>query len=163
MAIRSSTDRCYRSQVHNNDALPNLTQLPSLMSVPADFQELVASRRAWIDEVLRPWCQQASQKELRQVEQEWLDIAGRVDAQATLWTWAWERFDALTWPDLAGVNETRRVVVTLKDGTSAQGWPDSRASVRGNLVLVDRTAEGSVQHGPWSIDNVQSASVLEEE
>ena len=132
------------------------------MSLPADFQELVASRRAWIDNVLRPWCQQACQKELRQVEQEWLDIAGRVDVQATLWTWAWERFDALTWPDLSGVNETRRVEVNLKNGDSAAGWPDSRESVRGTLVLVDRTDDGIVKHGPWSIDEVQSASVLED-
>ena len=95
-------------------------------------------------------------------EAEWLDIAGRVDINATLWTWAWERFPALTYPDLAGVNETREVRVSLNDGSIVEGFPDSRQSQRGVLVLVSRKAEASaaMQHGPYSIDDVVSAEVL---
>ena len=92
---------------------------------------------------------------------EWLDIAGRVDLNATLWTWAWERFAELTYPDLAGVNETREVCVTLKDGANATGYPNSRESVRGTLVLIARDETGqTVQHGPFSIDDIQSVQAL---
>ncbi|MCA9051772.1 MAG: hypothetical protein KDA89_23705, partial [Planctomycetaceae bacterium] len=53
---------------------------------PVSFAALAASRREWIDSVLRPWCRQANLKDLRQAESEWTDIAGRVDVAATLWT-----------------------------------------------------------------------------
>ncbi|MCA9080733.1 MAG: hypothetical protein KDA58_09255, partial [Planctomycetaceae bacterium] len=56
------------------------------------FDELVASRRAWNETVLKPWCQSASRKELRLAAQEWLDIAGRAAPEFTLWPWAWSRF-----------------------------------------------------------------------
>ena len=78
---------------------------PRTHSVPPSFEDLAASRRQWIDDVLRPWCRQATLRQLRQAEIEWLDIAGRVDLNATLWTWAWERFACLTHPEMAGVNE----------------------------------------------------------
>ncbi len=125
-------------------------------NVPSTFEDLAESRRVWIDAVLHPWCQRATQKQLRQAEMEWLDIAGRVDVQATLWTWAWERFPVLAHPELSGVNETHPVRVTLKDGTTAEGYPDSRQSVRGALVLVDRDPNSgeATQKGPFSIDDV---------
>ncbi|MCA9061188.1 MAG: hypothetical protein KDA85_21895, partial [Planctomycetaceae bacterium] len=72
------------------------------------------------------------------------------------WTWAWERFDGLTHPDMAGVNETNRVSVTLTDGRTISGYPDCRQSVRGMLVLFDRDATGPVTSGPFSVDQVCS-------
>lgn len=130
---------------------------------PASFEELAASRRAWIDAVLHPWCLQADLKQLRRVEPEWLDIAGRVDVNATLWTWAWERFPVLTHPEMAGVNETHPVRVTLKDGSAVSGFPDSRLSVRGVLVLIDQDpATGrSIQHPPVPIDSIAAVELLD--
>lgn len=129
---------------------------PPQFSLPATFDELAAARRDWIERVLHPWCKVADRNQLRRAEAEWLDIAGRVDVNATLWTWAWERFDGMTCEDLAGVNETKEVVVHLKDGTQAQGFPDARQSLRGDLVLIARNSDdGSVaEHGPFSIDEV---------
>ena len=124
------------------------------------FEDLAASRRDWIESVLRPWCVQANLKQLRHAEAEWLDIAGKVDQLATLWTWAWERFPALTHEGLAGVNATDRVQVTLNDGTSVKGFPDNRRSLRGMLVLVDTDVDGNaLEHGPYSIDDVAAASI----
>ncbi|HIE99851.1 MAG TPA: hypothetical protein EYG03_05770 [Planctomycetes bacterium] len=126
------------------------------------FEELAASRRQWIDDVLRPWCRQATLKQLRQAEVEWLDIAGRVDIQATLWTWTWERFDVLTHPDMAGVNESHEVQVTLKDGTVVQGFPDSRESQRGTLLLVPFGAESEEPQilGPYAVDDVAAVVLV---
>jgi hypothetical protein len=124
--------------------------------VPISFEELAASRRKWIEDVLRPWCRQATLSQLRQAEIEWLDIAGRVDVQATLWTWVWERFAALTHPEMAGVNESHEIQMRLRDGTIVQGFPDSRESIRGMLVLVPcnvEPGESSVL-GPYSVDDV---------
>lgn len=134
----------------------------SSIAVPTSFEDLAAYRRQWIDSVLHPWCRQAPLKQLRQAEIEWLDIAGRVDIDATLWTWAWERFPVLTHPEMSGVNETHAVRVTLKDGTVIDGFPDSRESRRGTLVLarlsVDTTdATGT---GPVSIDDIESVEAL---
>jgi hypothetical protein len=129
----------------------------TVSDLPESFEALAESRRQWIDNVLRPWCRQASLKQLRQAEVEWLDVAGRVDVTATLWTWAWERFPELTHPDMAGVNETNEVQVILRDGTELFGFPDSRRSERGMLVLVARSADrGHVRDvGPTSIDDIQ--------
>ena len=125
----------------------------------ADFEELVASRRAWISDVLEPWCRQASRKELLQAEKEWGDIAGRVDANATLWTWAWSRFPALVHEGIAGVDETKPVRVTLHDGEVVEGYPDARASERGQLTLLvvspDQPGQ-STNVGPFAIDNIVS-------
>jgi hypothetical protein len=131
--------------------------------VPASIEELAASRRAWIDSVLHPWCHAAELKQLRRVELEWLDIAGRVDVNATLWTWAWERFPVLTHPEMAGVNETHEVRVTLADGSVLCGFPDSRLSVRGMLVVVDRdpVTGRSIQHPPVAIDRIAAVERLE--
>ena len=69
------------------------------------FADLVASRRAWIDDVLKPWCAQAPVLQLKLAELEWLDIAGKVDPESTLWAWAWSRFPARVNADLAPTDE----------------------------------------------------------
>ena len=123
------------------------------------FAELAASRRDWIEQVLRPWCAQAPWKELRQAEQEWGDIAGRADPAATLWTWAWGRFPALVHEELPGVNETHEVGVTLRDGSTLVGFPDNRRSVSGRLVLLCRRDSGLrdfEESAPILIDGIAS-------
>ena len=117
------------------------------------FDSLTASRRDWIENTLRPWCQQASLKDLRCAEKEWFDIAGRADMQATLWTWAWERFPDLVHPELAGVNETHEVIVELIDGTTHRGFPDNRSSRRGSLLLI---SSDSADLPATDIDHVRS-------
>ncbi|MBX3438903.1 MAG: hypothetical protein KF861_15535 [Planctomycetaceae bacterium] len=106
-----------------------------------DFDELAASRRQWIDEVLKPWCREASLKDLRRAEREWGDIAGRVDPQRTLWLWAWSRFPELVAEELAGFDETYVVTLTLRNGEQLTGYPDARRSQGHELVLVP--ADGS--------------------
>jgi hypothetical protein len=124
---------------------------------PRDFTELAASRRAWIDDILRPWCRQAVLAELRKAAAEWFDIAGRADADATLWSWAWERFPDLTHADLKGVNETHEVCVVLRDGRELYGFPDNRASRLGMLVLVSVNAAGEYESAPpVEIDRIAS-------
>ena len=123
--------------------------------IPQTFEDLAAARRNWIEQVLRRWCQQATLKELRKAELEWFDIAGRADANATLWTWAWERFPAIVHPDLPGVHETHLVEVKLHDGSKFSGYPDSRQSLRGMLVLVGTDEDGAmVTHAAVSIDQI---------
>lgn len=138
------------------------------MNSPTDpplttFEDVAASRRAWIDDVLHPWARQANRKQLLQAAAEWTDIAGRVDMDATLWTWAWERFPGLTHPELSGVNETHQIVVTLKDGTEHQGYPDSRQSVKGQLCVLQRDAETTATRveGPFSIDDIQQIVICD--
>ncbi|MFN9719749.1 MAG: hypothetical protein ACK58L_13705 [Planctomycetota bacterium] len=119
------------------------------------FDQLVASRRDWIDGVLRPWCRTASLKELKKAEAEWFDLAGRADSNATLWTWAWERFPAIVHPEMSGVNETHEVTLRLLAGSVITGYPDSRRSQRGQLTLIGLDEHGSQQQsGPISIDEI---------
>ncbi len=126
------------------------------------FEQLAASRRGWIEQILRVWCQQASLKDLRKAEQEWFDIAGRADANATLWTWAWERFPAIVHPDLPGVHETHLMDVHLRDGSRLSGFPDARQSLRGMLVLVGTNVDGSMMtHGAVSIDQIANVRQAE--
>ena len=120
----------------------------------SSFEELAASRREWIANVLQPWCLQASRKELRKAEDEWMDIAGKVDADATLWTWAWSRFPLLVHEGLTGVDETYPVRVTLTDGRSAVGFPDGQQSVQGQLVLQEIGTDNPRYWGPISIDEI---------
>jgi len=123
----------------------------------SEFDELAASRRAWIAEVLQPWCMRAPLVALRKAEQDWADIAGQVDSRATLWTWAWSRFPALVHESLSGVDETHEVMVTLTDGTTVRGYPDGVRSLRGELVLLcssGDTPNGSAERGPYSIDTI---------
>ena len=123
------------------------------LSIPCSFEDLAASRRGWIETVLRPWCRHANLKLLKQADMEWHEFAGRVDAHATLWSWAWERHPALVHDDLAGVNETHEVTVTLRDGRSVTGFPDGRLSLKGQLFLVG-TSENDTDPGPFSIDEI---------
>jgi hypothetical protein len=121
------------------------------------LDELLASRRAWINDVLKPWCRSATRKELRLAELDWNDIAGKVDSEATLWAWAWSRFPNLVLAELSRIDETRRIAITLRDGSTFEGYPDGRQSRQGQLVLVSRSATNpreEVEHGPFSIDDV---------
>ena len=128
----------------------------------SSFEEIVASRREWIDNVLRPWCREAALKDLLRAELEWGDIAGRVDPQATLWTWAWGRFPALIHEGLSGVNETREVRVMLHNGSAVTGFPDNLRSQQGKLVLVGRSAAGELlEYGPYSIDEIAAVDPAE--
>lgn len=124
------------------------------------FDELAAVRREWIADILIPWCRSASLKELRKAADEWLDIAGRVTPDATLWTWAWSRFPVLTVEDLPGINETWQVHVKLRDGREIIGYPDGQRSRQGYLVLLGHAGGGDEQltreQGPFSIDDVSS-------
>jgi hypothetical protein len=105
------------------------------------FAELAASRRAWLDDILKPWCQAASRRELLQAEHEWTDVAGKVDPVKTLWCWAWGRFPGLVNTELQGIDETTAVRVTL----------------RGELYLLGRdpgNPRRSLTLGPFLIDDV---------
>jgi hypothetical protein len=123
------------------------------------FDDLVASRRSWIDEVLKPWCRRAPLADLKRAELEWADLAGKIDPQATLWSWAWGRFPELVHEQLPGVNETHEVRVTLKNGAEHVGFPDNRKSVAGRLVLATRAGEA----GPWPIDEIAGVKRIQEE
>ena len=121
------------------------------------FADLVASRKAWLADVLQPWCRSAGRKDLLLAEQEWTDIAGKVDLEKTLWRWAWSRFPALVHQELAGIDETGEVTVTLQDGSRFTGYPDARNSGQGQLVLVGRDESNprrSAEIGPFSIDDI---------
>src|SRR5436190_24252285 len=121
------------------------------------FSSLVASRKAWLADVLTPWCVQARLMDLRLAELEWGDIAGKVDPAKTLWYWAWSRFPDLVHAELSGIDETREVTVTLRDGRSVAGFPDARQSVQGQLVLVGRDqidSHRSTEYGPFSLDEI---------
>lgn len=119
------------------------------------FDDLVSLRKAWISDVLTPWCKQACRADLLKAEPEWLDIAGKVPTEKTLWVWAWSRFPELVHESL-GIEETTEVEVRLKDGRSFIGFPDSRRSVRGQLVVWLRAMIGQTEGeaGPFSIDDI---------
>lgn len=121
----------------------------------ADFEELARSRRDWIEQVLQPWCRRANLRDLRRAELDWPDIAGRVTPETTLWRWAWQRFPDLVHPDL-GIDEAHAVRITLRDGAEIVGYPDSRRSQRGELVLVTVASQNhrSETRGPYSLDEV---------
>jgi hypothetical protein len=111
------------------------------------FADLIASRREWIEQTLKPWCRVAALKDLKRAELEWEDIAGKVDPKATLWTWAWGRFPSIV----------HAVRVTLKSGQVHLGYPDNRKSDGGRLVLLstESTGPGRVAEiGPISIDDI---------
>lgn len=121
------------------------------------FAELVASRQNWIEQVLKPWCLAAPWKELFQAEQDWANIAGQVDPQATLWAWAWSRFPALVSEGLPGVEETHRLRVTTRDGRQFIGFPDNRESRHGKLRLLCESASGGHELSEViSIDEIAS-------
>ena len=82
------------------------------------FDDLVASRRNWIDDVLEPWCRTASLADLRKAGSEWGNIAGTVDVESTLWLWAWSRFPDLVNQELSAVDETHEVRSRSKTAAS---------------------------------------------
>jgi hypothetical protein len=127
------------------------------------FDELVSARKAWIDDILMPWCQKARRVDLLKAEPEWLDIAGKVTPEKTLWLWAWSRFPELIHESL-GIEETSEVEVHLRDGRSLTGFPDSRKSQRGQLFLwgSDPVTGISSDLGPFSIDEIDSIRRCEE-
>ena len=127
----------------------------------ATFDELVASRKAWLSEVLQPWCRSAGLASLRQAELEWNDIAGKVAPEKTLWPWAWSRFPDLVHESL-GIEETAEVEVTLRDGRTVRGFPDSRASQQGKLVLwgADEASGKPRELGPFSIEQIAAVKRL---
>lgn len=128
------------------------------------FQEMAASRREWISDVLIPWCKQATFKDLREAEHDWINIAGQVDPAMTLWTWGWSRFPCLVHERLPGVNETLEVSITLTNGETIVGYPDNRQSSRGELVLIVAEGDGSSgQSGPHNLDEVASAELTNPE
>jgi len=123
------------------------------------FIDLATSRKAWLADVLAPWCRQASLKDLKLADLEWVDIAGKVDAEKTLWFWAWSRFPDLVHQELQTINETRPVSVTLRDGRQFSGYPDARQSRQGELVLLGRDPDNPRQqeeYGPFTIDEIDA-------
>jgi hypothetical protein len=116
------------------------------------FSDLVASRRAWLSDVLTPWCRVASRADLIRAEQEWTDIAGKVAPERSLWLWAWSRFPALYVEGLGGLEESWPVRLVQRDGSVVEGFPDNRASGRGQLVI--QTSAGPTQ--PITIDDIAS-------
>jgi hypothetical protein len=126
------------------------------------FTDLVISRKAWIENDLKPWCARATFKDLRLAEQTWGDIAGKVDPEKTLWFWAWCRFPALVNLDLKAIDESRQLTVTLRDGRTLAGYPDARQSQQGRLVLLcaDSTHPGRfVDEGPFTVDEIAAIAV----
>ena len=131
-----------------------------------NFDDLVTARKEWISNVLKPWCQQARRAELLKADLEWLDIAGKVPVEKTLWLWAWSRFPELIHENL-GIEETSRIVLQLQDGRQFWGFPDSRQSVRGHLVLLGQAGPSEppddvplAEQGPFSIDEIASVQRL---
>ena len=143
--------------MNNNETKP-LCQL-SLVNGPLNYEAMTASRRAWLDEVLRPWCLQAPVSQLKRAELEWHDLAGRVDPLRTLWLWAWSRFPVLVVDGLSGLEEAYLVMVCLKNGTKATGYPDSRRSLRGQLVILGNDA--TAQEASFSLDEILSIERIE--
>ena len=129
-------------------------------SSAADFASLARSRRHWIDSELRTWCQRARRADLLLAEQEWVDIAGKADPVKTLWAWAWGRFPELVHDDL-GLDESHPVKLQLRNGDCHCGYPNARASERGQLILQGLRNSGSQgELGPFSIDEIQIAQRL---
>ncbi len=122
------------------------------------FDELIASRKQWIAEVLETWCRAAKIADLRKADDEWTDIAGNVDTESTLWTWAWSRFPDAVEEGFSGINETSEVVVTLIDGTTVAGYPDARAAEKGYLLLMttDQQTNDSKEERLFCIDEIES-------
>lgn len=121
----------------------------------ASYAELVASRREWIEGVLRPWCRQASPRDLAIADSTWADLAGRVSPQFTLWMWAWSRFPGLVIDELQRFDEAVEVRVTLKDGRAFTGFPDARDSQRDQLAVATRQGISVV-----ALDDVASLESL---
>lgn len=126
------------------------------------FDALVASRKAWIADVLKLWCRTAPRSALRLAELEWNDIAGRVAPEKSLWAWAWGRFPDLVHPELNGIDESSAVTVTLQTGRQVTGFPDARQSEQGQLVVLCRnpTSGRTTSEGPFPMEEIASITRL---
>lgn len=126
--------------------------------IEPSFEALVASRKKWLAEVLKPWCQVAPRAALGLAELEWGDIAGRVSAEKSLWAWAWGRFPELVHAELNGIDETSAVTVTLKNGRQVTGFPDARQSEQGQLVILCRNPSGgrTTKEGPFPMEEISN-------
>ena len=129
------------------------------------FEQLVQSRKAWIDSQLKPWCLHAGRSDLLKAEPEWNDIAGKVDPEKTLWKWAWSRFPDLVHDDL-GIDESSPLSIRLRDGQEFAGYPDSRKSLRGQLMIwgtsgITPTGRNE-EFGPFSIDEIETVTRIVE-
>jgi hypothetical protein len=126
--------------------------------VAPNFEALAASRKAWIADVLKPWCQTAPRSALRLAELEWNDIAGRVAPEKSLWAWAWGRFPELVHAELNGIDESSAVTVTLKNGRQVTGYPDARQSEQGQLVILCRNPSTgrTTAEGPFPMDEISN-------
>lgn len=122
------------------------------------FDALVVSRKAWLNDVLKPWCRSAPRASLQLAELEWSDIAGRVSPEKSLWAWAWGRFPELVHPELNGIDESSAVTVTLKNGRQVTGYPDARQSEQGQLVILCRNPAGgrTTSEGPFPMEDISS-------
>lgn len=121
------------------------------------FAHLVTSRKEWLEGQLKPWCQRARQRDLLLAEQEWIDLAGKVDPEKTLWAWAWNRFPDLVHAEL-GIDESHEILVTFTSGETCQGYADARRSHQGKLYLIRSADRADV--GPFLIDDVQAVTKL---
>ncbi|MFQ5732479.1 MAG: hypothetical protein ACE5KM_11070 [Planctomycetaceae bacterium] len=128
------------------------------------YEELAGSRRDWIDGVLVEWCRRADRAELLKAEADWANIAGQVDPDTTLWTWAWSRFPALVHPGMSGLDETREVRVRLNDGSEFTGYVNARRSRRGELVLSGTSGESRGEDvGPWFLEQFAEVTLTADE
>lgn len=130
------------------------------------FVELVASRKQWIEDTLRPWCHTASPRDLRMAEMEWPNLAGQVDPSRTLWMWAWDRFPGLVHPEFHQIDESHAVTVHLKSGEIVCGYPDGRRAAADELVILPTGTSAQPRH--FTLEEIErvecaarSESVLE--
>ncbi|MEM9704388.1 MAG: hypothetical protein AAF907_18245 [Planctomycetota bacterium] len=126
---------------------------PEPKSASPAFTKLVESKRAWLEEVLKPWCRTADLAALRLAEANWIDLAGNVDPQKTLWLWAWGRFEGVVSEELEGFEESLALRLTLKSGETVVGFPDGRASRAEGIVLI--AEDGSTATA--ALDEIASA------
>lgn len=122
-----------------------------------DFVSLVESRKHWIQHVLRPWCRFASVAELRLAALNWGDLAGQISPEATLWPWAWERFEGVIHTEL-GFDESRQWNVSLCNGSEVSGYINGRLSRGEQIVLVYRDCHSQelTTTSPISLDEISS-------
>ncbi|QDV31048.1 hypothetical protein Spb1_29850 [Planctopirus ephydatiae] len=127
-----------------------------------DFVSLVESRKHWIQQVLRPWCRSAPVTELRLAALNWVDLAGQISPDATLWPWAWERFEGVIHTEL-GFDESRQWKVSLRNGSEASGYINGRLSRGEQIVLVyrDSHSEQLTTTSPIGLDEISSIRSLE--
>lgn len=121
------------------------------------FLDLAASRRQWIEEVLRPWCMHARSAELHRAEQEWLDVAGRISPDFSLWMWAWSRYPGLVIADLWRIDEAVELQIELADGRAVTGFADTRQSHQDLLVVLVTADRSSIT---INLDDIRSLTVL---